>query len=239
MSVTQGYAMPTRYVLPDEASPNDGVIREFVDWSLYSSFALNAGATIPNIMELFTYLPGQVVAGAGAGALIATRWHTNLEAVRTVGKPDTFTIFQIRINFLPRTYASTEGAPDNDVGAAIAANDQTEDLLKFIESTSFRFSIGEKRYAEASTFDCPCQAGVTGLVASSISSTNAASVFQNRVLVYTGGMSYSFDRARRPVIWNAEPFQFQMFCEWATNPTLTDNKIVQVWLDGVRGRAVQ
>lgn len=231
-------ALPTRFTLPPEMSPDDKVIREMVNWSFYSCFALNAAA-LPRDGELFNYLVGQTVAGAGTGAIAATRYHTNMEAVRTVGKPDTFAVYGIRVVVPPLAITTTTALADASVGVAGENNDQLDDLVNINESMALRFSIGEKRYAEGSLKDFPANTGLGGVAASSVSNTNAAAIFQNRVALYSTGQPYTFGGGKIPVIWNSEPFSVQLFCQWATTPTIVDNKLLFVFLDGVRGRAVQ
>lgn len=230
--------LPTRFALPPEANGEPGgPPLEFVHWPLYSALALDAAA-IPQVSELFNYLPGMTVSGAGTGAIAATQMHTNMSAIGAIPRPKTFVVTGIRVHVPPVAITSTVALSDDTTGAAVENNDQVDDLTAIVTSCALRFRIGELTYAEGPILAMPANMGVGGVAATSVNA-NAASVWQSRVALHTCGLAYDFSTGRRPVLWSSQNFRVQLLCEWATNPTLLDNRLLYVYLDGILGRELQ
>jgi len=233
--------LPTRFDLPPEITGQlQNVPLECVHWPLYSSAAYDA-AVIPRQVQLFNYLRGQTVSGAGTGATSASRWHTNMEAVQTIPAPKTFLVCGIRVMVSPLAVTTTTALADDTVGTAVAALDQVDDLLKFFHTLCLRFKIGDSIYVEAPIWMMPQNNGIGGVASTSVHS-NAAATLQTRVALHTRGVAYDFGdspSARRPILWNQQSFTCELLAEFATNPTLTDNKLVRVTLDGIMGREIQ
>jgi len=230
-----------RFTLPAQAL-GEGVQLEFVHWSLYSAIALD-NAALPRHVECFNYTAGQVVTGAGGGAIAATKYHTNAQAIRTVPRPKTFTVFGVRVIMVPLEFASgspvlDDGGDTTDATAGGRNVDQVDDLT-FLQCMAARFSIGEKKYMEAPLYLLPANVGLSGLAANSVSNTNAAASAQRRVAVHSCGVAYEFGASRKPVIWNQQTFTFEYLCQWATNPTLNADRYLFTFLDGILGREVQ
>lgn len=206
-------------------------------WPLYSCIALDALA-IPRQIECFNYLPGSLVSGAGAAQVAATALHTNATAVRTIAAPKVQVVTSIRIVLPPLAFTSTTALADDSVGVALENNDQADDVT-LLMSMYFQFRIGEKVYAEAPLWMAPANAGVGGVAATSVSNTNAASVWQTRVALHTCGLAYEFSTGKNPVLWNQQSFRFFFGCDWATNPTLNDTHLLYAVLEGFEGREIQ
>lgn len=231
-------ALPTRFQLPPEASGEPGgPPLEFVHWPLYSSVAFDAAA-LPARSELFNYLPGGQVSGAGAGATTATLLHTNMQAVRSIPRPKTFLISGIRVFVPPVAFGSTVALADDTVGTTEENIDQLDDLRAITETMALRLRIGEITFAEAPLWMMPANLSVGGVAATSVHA-NASVIWQNRVALSTAGIGYDFSTGRRPVLWASQNLQLELLCDWTTNPTLNDNKLLTVVLDGVMGRELQ
>lgn len=243
MAPPAALSLPRRFLLEDESRGGGQVPLEFCTWSFYSAVALgNAGDTLPRQVEAFTYVVGQTVAGSGTQAITATRFHTNMAAVKTIPRPKTFTIFGIRIVMPFADYAAAGVALHDPSTAAANANlDGVDDLQLVTESMVCRFKIGEKTYAEAPLLAMPANVGIGGIAATTVSNTNAAALTQQVVALNTCGLGWDFSRhqGRKPVLWNQQQFTFEYLCQWTTNPTMNSNNLLYAFLDGVLGREVQ
>lgn len=243
LTVPIAHALPRRLTLPEEAMPPGSPPLEFLRWPLYSFGALDGATTIPRELELFNYTVGQTVSGAGGGAVAATRFHTNMMQSRALPQPKVFTAFSMHVVVLPLDFgtAATPALSDPSTGAAVANDDQVDDLTLIYESCSIRFDIGEKNYVRAPLKLAPANYGLQGLAAASISQTNAAAIHNRRVAVHSCGIGWDFNRepARPPVLWPLQTFNCKLLCQWATNPSLVDDRLVGVLFWGVLGREIQ
>jgi|KBSSwiStaDraftv2_1062776.scaffolds.fasta_scaffold02978_9 hypothetical protein len=240
--MADSYPLATRFNLPPEVTGElQNIPLELLPWSLYSSAAFANGTAIPRQTQLFNYIRGSTVSGAGSGAIAATRWHTNMEAIQTLPAPKTFLCTTLRVNILPVAVTTTTALADDTVGTAEENNDQVDDLLAFMFSTALRFKIGESTYVEHPLWMFPTNNGIGGLAACSVHA-NGSVIWQTRVAAHTRGVAYDFGdaaTARRPVLWNQQSFTVDILGEFATMPSPADDKIVQVVLDGVMGRELQ
>lgn len=231
--------VPRRFMVPAEAMGDGAVPLEFIKHNLYSCVALDGGAPIPRDLECFNFIQGQTVPGAGAGAIAATQFHTNMQAARTLPKPKTFTVQTVRVVMLPLDFASGSPTIGDDTVAGAAANlDQVDDSILISQSMTARFEIGEKSYLEAPLWMIPSQVGLGGVAATAIA--NAAGVSrQQRVSVHTAGRGWDFTRSRPPVLWNQQQFRWRFETRWATNPSPVGDRLVYVVFGGILGREVQ
>lgn len=223
---------PTRLVAP----PQGRSLLEMLHWPMYSAVALNAAA-IPRSVQFFTYSLGQTVSGAGTGAVVATRFHTSMETPSFLAAPKTFTVEGVRLHMPPLAYAASPTVQDT-VGAAIAADLAFDDLMLLVGSSAFRFSVGPKDYVQGPLFALPGCYGVSGIGATSISSTNAASIFQRRTAVHSSGREFRM-RTWPVLIANQQQFAAELLNQWTTNPTLAGQRLLFCILDGLLGREVQ
>jgi hypothetical protein len=220
----------------DPTSPGSPLL-EMVHYPLFSTVNLPAAA-IPRSTLFFQYAIGSLIAGSGSGVITATRFHTNMETPNFLGVPKTFTVSGVRLIVNPLNMAGgTPALADAITGAAIAELTQVTDLVRITQSCAFRFFVGPKDYINAPMFTVPGNAAVGGAASSSISNTNAASVFQNYVMLQQMGMGWNLSNF--PVlIANAQSFGAELLNQWATNLTLIAQKYVTVVLDGIMGREV-
>ena len=227
----QATVRPTRLTAPAQGRPQ----LELVHFPLYSSVALDAAAA-PRTIQFFTYAIGQVVAGTGTGAIAATRFHTNMQTANFLAAPKTFTVEGVRI-VVPGAVYTASPAIQATAGVAIAANPQGDDLQLLVGSGHFRFFVGPKDYVQSPLFAVPANTGLGGVSSTSISNTNAASVFQRRTIIHTSGRTWAMPTW--PVlIANQQSFGAELLFQWATNPTVSQNRLVFCVLDGVLGREV-
>lgn len=237
--VPQAQSLSTRLNLgPESTGEAQGIPLELVAWPLYSAVQLDAAA-LPREIECFNYTPGQLVSSNAAAPAVATQIHTNMLAVRTIPRPKTFTVFALRVLVPPLAYTTTPALSDGTDGTNLENNDQADDLTLIATTMALRFEIGEKVYAEAPFWMMPGNFVAGGIAATSVSNTNAASIFQTKVALGTAGLAYHFNTGRKPVIWNQQQLRCVLSCQWATNPTIVDGRLVYVSLDGILGREIQ
>jgi hypothetical protein len=229
----QAMIRPTRLVAP----PQGRAQLELVHWPLYSAIALATATILPRQTSFFTYALGGTVSGAGAGAIAATQFHTNLETPNFLAAPKTFTVTAVRLHMPFLQYAASPTVLATS-GVAIASDLLADDLQLIIGSTHFRFSVGPKDYVRGPTYAIPANYGIGGVAGTSVSNTNAASVFQRRTALHTSGREFRMDTY--PVlIANQQTFAAELLCEWTTNPTLAaGGRLLFCILDGIMGREV-
>lgn len=232
------------FTLPPEAyglldGNSQTIPLEFLHWPLFSTLAIDNAVAIPRQLDFFQYAVGSTVAGTGGGAITATAWHTNMQLANALPRPKTFTCVGVRLFVIPLDF--TGGNPalkDDTVGVAVENNDQVDDITFLLQTSWFQFRQGEIEEVACPAFLLPCNTGIDGLVGSSVSNTNTASLWQTRVSTHGVGVGYSIKR--RPfVLWNQQFFSARLFNEWATNPTLADDTYIRVVLDGIMGRELQ
>lgn len=232
-------ALATRLNLgPESTGEAQGQLLELAAWPLYSAAQFDAAA-LPRELEVFNYTQGQRVSSNAAAPAIASQIHTNMLAIRTIPRPKTFTVFGVRVIVPPLAITTAPALADPTSGVALENNDQVDDLQLLLATQALTFEIGEKKYLEAPLWMLPANVGPGGVAASSVSNTNAASIFQTRVALSTCGLAYHFNTGRKPVIWNQQSIRCAFSCQWATNPSLVDSKLVYVVFDGILGREIQ
>jgi hypothetical protein len=231
--------LATRFHLPSEAAgPAGGPLLEFHHHPMFSCAAYDAAAIPRQPIDLFRYLSGGTVAGAGTGAIPATGMHTNAVAIGTIPSPKTFTVTGIRVVIPPLDFTTVGALEDDTVDTTEQNDDQVDDLTFLHQLLTVLFKIGDKEYVNHPIWMLPANTGIGGLVATSVHANAAVSV-QRRVAIHSAGVGYEFRTGRKPVLWPTNNFQVQLGCAWGTNPTLVDHHLVYVVLDGVQGREVQ
>lgn len=213
---------------------------ENVNFPLYSAVALD-NATIPAELQFFSYAKGQNVPGAGNGsATPSALFHTNMETPGALAQPKVFTCSGIRICLAPFALAASNAPELSDPSFAAAAADQDffEDVQLFLWSTVLRFQVGPKVYAHHPSWFFPANVGIGGLAEMSHANGTAATTQQaNATAPHCVGQY--FGMPTYPVVIAAQQsFNVQISCTWATNPTLNEDRLVHVFLDGIMSREV-
>lgn len=213
---------------------------ENVAFPLYSAAALD-NATIPAELNFFGYAKGQNVPGAGDGsATPSTLWHTNMETPGALAQPKVFTVQGIRICMAPFAIGASNAPALSDVSFGNTNIDQDlfEDVLLFLWSTVLRFQVGPKVYAHHPSWFFPANVGIGGVAAVSSDNGTAANTAQlNATAVHCVGQYFGLPTY--PVVIAAQQsFSVQIGCSWATNPTINEDRIVHVFLDGTMSREV-
>ena len=210
---------------------------------LYSACAIDNAAAIPAQLNFFGYAKGNTVSGAGnAVATVATLFHTNMDTPGALAQPKVFTVTGIRV-FIPNiaftVTANTPELVDPSFGAAAVDSDALEDLLLIQNSTVLRFFVGAKNYVNHPTFLAPANCGMAGVAALAQDNGTAATVGSlDASAPHMVGVYY--DMPVYPVvIASQQAFGAQLLSFWSTNPTLNDDRLVYVFLDGLLGREVQ
>lgn len=233
--------LATRFNVPADAAPPGSPPLEFVHWPLYSAVAFDAAA-IPRETQAFGYTRGGQVAGAGAGAIgNATIMHTNMEVPSAVPGPRIFLVHGIRLIANPLSIGATPALSDASVGTTANRLDQVDDLTLLYQALAIEFSIGLKVYAQGPAWMFPANVGIGGLAAIGVEADpdGASAVMASRVAVHTAGRGWSHHAGKKPALWNTQPFKFRLLCDWTTNPTLVDTRLLYAVLDGVYGREIQ
>lgn len=221
------------------ANGRPAVPLDFVHWPLYSSVGINA-AVLPREVSFFTYVRGQTVAGAGGATITANGVHCNNLLANAIPKPKTFMCTGIRLLLSPLDHAS--GAPAVSsvmgAGAAVAAAnvDQQTDFVFISQSTWFELRQGEVLEVEGPTYLMPGNSGIGGKSATTLIADTDS--IQTRVALCTQGVGWSLKR--RPfVLWNQQHFEAKLGCDWATRPTITQERLLYCVLEGIMGREYQ
>ena len=208
-------------------------------WPLYSCFALDAAAIPKGPIEVFNYLAGSAIPGAGAAVTAANLMHTNMAAIRTVAAPKVNIVTSIRIVVPPITFTPNPALDDATSGATNSALDQVDDLTKIIEAMAVEFKVGEKFYAQGPIWAMPANTGLGGIVSTSVVA-NAAILFQNQVAIFKSGIPWDFSSGQNPVLWAGQTLRFAFLCDFTTQPVaLTDTHLVYAVLDTVQGSELQ
>ena len=213
---------------------------ENVVFPLYSSVALD-NTVIPAELNFFGYAKGQNVPGAGDGsATPSTLWHTNMETPGALAQPKVFTVSGIRICIAPFTIGASNSPALSDVsfGAGNIDQDLFEDVALFLWSTVLRFQVGPKVYAHHPSWFFPANVGIGGLSGVGTDNGTAATITQANCVAPHGVGKY-FGLPTYPVVIAAQQsFSVQIGATWATNPTINEDRIVHVFLDGTMSREV-
>lgn len=218
----------------------DGSLIEPIEQPLYSSFALD-NAALPQEANFFGYGVGDLVPGAGNAAnQIATLFHTNLDRGGQLSRPKLFTATGVRFHLLPLAFTTAANTPelsDPSFAAAAADSDLFEDLLATFWSGFLRFTVGEKEYVNEPLWLCPANIGFDGLAAVS-AGANAGAVMSDVTLPNSIGVARSFDPY--PILISSmQSFSMRIRWPWATNPSLNDDRLAVIILDGKLSREVQ
>jgi len=211
---------------------------------LYSSVAL-ANAALPSELNFFSYAKGGRVPGAGnASGADATLFHTNLETPGALAQPKVFTVSGIRV-FLPDlAFVTTAGVlntptlSDSSVGTALADADLFEDLLLLAFSTVVQFNVGPKTYVSHPSFLLPSNTGIGGLAGAANDNGTAATLNQlDTTTAHLAGVYYGMP-IYPVVIASQQSFGAKLLCQWTTNPSMNDLRLVFLFLDGILSREV-
>lgn len=232
--------LPRVFTLPAEAGGDGSAVLRPMHWPLYSCLALDKAA-VPRVQGVFTYTQGQQVSGAGSASQKATRWHTNMDVPNSIPRPRTFTCFGLRASVLPLEYSPSPALDQDTLLAAVAALKQVDDLTLLINTLALQFRIGSKVYAEGPLWMFPSNYGLSGVTATGVANTNAATSVQQRVALHSRGPVFAFgaDGVRPPVLWDGQTFAMDVLCEWATAPTPLSFRLVRFTLDGIMNSEVQ
>jgi hypothetical protein len=219
------------------APPQGRANLELVHFPLYSAVAFAGAAPLPRDANFFNYAQGSQVSGAGTAAFSsATRLHTNMETANFLAAPKTFTVMQLRLVHGQLSYAPAPALGDDSLIAAPTPHAQQDDLL-LLQSMALRFFVGPKDYVQVPGFLCPGNAGIGGVAAVSYNTSAAATAGIKTVALHTAGRVH--DLSQWPVlIANQQSFGAQLVCQWGTNPSLVNNRLVWVVLEGILGREV-
>lgn len=211
---------------------------------LYSTGAFDA-TTLPAELNLFQYAKGQAVPGAGdysGGA--STMWHTNMETPSSLAAPKVFTITGIRVHLshLGADGTNTPKLVTADLSTTVAAPSnvlaQVQDALKIFNAGVLKLTVGPKTYANHPCWFFPSNIGVGGLNDVSTDANGLASTFVRSVAA-THQVGQYWDFYEYPVVIAAQQsFGVNISFTWATNPSLTADRALTVFLDGVMSREV-
>lgn len=228
--MAQAQKLTRRFLAP----PQGAAGLEMIHQPLFSSAALDAAA-LPREVLFFNYGIGATISGAGAGAIAANRFHTNMDTANFLAAPKTFTVSGVRVLVLPLAYGASPALADDTAGTG--NSDMFDDLLLIHDSGIFEFSVGPKTYVQGPLWLLPGNVGLEGVAAVSASSTAAAAVGAQIEAFHTVGRYYAMPTY--PVlISNQQNFGAKLNFLFPVNPTIVDTKLVQVFLDGLLGREV-
>lgn len=209
---------------------------EVIRQPLYSAIALDA-AVIPSETRFFQYQIGDTIAGAGAGAVAATQYATNMEVSGALATPKIFEIFGIRLVMSNITAPGT-AAPTHPAVPADATNaDLHDDMHRVFWGTHFSLHIGTKDYISAPSWCVPGNAGLSGYAAAG--ADDGAAAEQHLIQAVQGTGKYLALDPYTIFIPSQQSFHAKLRAPQATTPTLALARLVWCMLDGRLGREAQ
>jgi hypothetical protein len=200
---------------------------------LYSAGALDAAA-LPRELTVFQYAIGGTVAGAGAGAVLANLWHTNMVAQGLLPSPKLFQVQGIRVVFSQVNAVGT-GLLDPTYSANPENTDAEDDYKLFHYGGCIKFFVGVKDYYTGPLFLVPGNTGIDGFAAMAIGGTVQGFMRDNKA--HSAGKACLFPQF--PILIPSQQ-NFNVSLQWlqATPATMIDTHMFWVVLDGIYGREV-
>ena len=217
----------------------DVAVLEAFNHPLYSALAFDA-AVIPSETVFFSYGIGQLVTGAGIGAVAASEIHTNLRTPARLSSPKVALITGFSLVVTQLTAALT--APLTAVtGVSETAIDLPEvtDLVRLLYGTVYQFRVGGvKDYYTAPAWNLPGNVGIEGVVATDINAPAAGGPFQSMYVAAQGQGEFT-DLYQSPIfIPSEQEFSAALLTRQATAPTLAAARLVYNVLPAIEGREV-
>ena len=218
--------------------PDVAVIEPF-NHPLYSAAAFDA-AVIPAEVTFFTYGQGNLVSGAGAGAVIASEIHTNLRTPARLSSPKIALITGFSL-VVPQLTAPLTAMLQVPAGVGEAAIDLplVTDLQRLLYGTVFRFSVGgTKEYYTAPSWNIPGNVGVEGVITTDINMPAAGGPAAS-FYVSVQGMGRFEDLYQSPIfIPSEQEFQAALIARQPVPPTLVAARLIYAVLPAIQGREV-
>ncbi len=216
-------------------APNLGTpLLELIRQPLYSAMAFDA-AVIPAETRAFQYQIGDTVSGAGAGAISATLYHTNMEVGGSLASPKVFEANGLKLVMsnitAPGTAAPAQPA-DPTTGFELH-----EDAHFLFWATHLSLHIGAKEYFSGPSWLAPANWGVSGYAATGMDDGAAAEAAVYGAL-QGQGKAACFDPYTILIPAN-QSFHVKLRAPQTTTPTLNVARLVWAVLEGRLGREAQ
>ena len=210
---------------------------EVIHQPLYSAAAFLNGVIIPFSTEVFSYRIGQVVPGAGAGAIASTINHTNMTQAGTLSHPKVGEFRSVRQVMCQLTAPLTTPITPTFDATPPEPGFIFELVQQFFWGTTLRFHVGEKDYLEGvPSFLVPGNVGIGGVAA--VSADDQADAEQQQV-VLPNGAGRTFDLEPYAVFLpSQQQFFAQIRAPQPIPPTPGVDCLVWVIIDSVIGREV-
>ena len=207
---------------------------EVVTQPLYSCMSFNGGVVLPAEVRCFNYSLGDTVPGAGDGTESATYYHTNMEVSGTLAQPKVFEVTGVR-----------QVVSNIDAAGTTADADQTtqqdpnllEDVQRFYHGTHLSLHVGTKDYLSGPSWLFPGNVGLSGI--SEIASHDTAALECYQPMAVQGQGKYMNLAPYTIFIPSQQSFHCKLRAPQATTPTIIDDYLVYVVLDGRIGREAQ
>lgn len=212
---------------------------EVIQQPIYSSVAFN-NALMPNEVRFFQFQVGDVVPGAGLGAVVSSFYHTNMEQAGVLAQPKVFEVQGIRLVLSNLNGAGTEVLQRHPAapGAAVQA-DLLEDMQRLFWGTLFTFHVGTKDYLVAPSWLVPGNAGISGF--HDVGHDDGAAPEVHVTTAIQGAGKYYSTQPYTPFIPPQQSFFASIRTPQATAPTIASATDLLLWcmLDGRLGREAQ